>query len=251
MLQMPSPSKTKHALNRKPCCIFLPPRTSPCMACGARGGESKRSDGQASTFLLCCILYWRQEYPSFYCTLIYYSETGDKVSRESVSVYVCPQCSLLTPESDRLSNVQLHYWAVRSSTHTELHLYLFEHCIDFSKLLFFPPSMHTFVHAVSCLLPSWPVQVILHLWHWGPPWTSSLVFFCRDGSTWESPLASLEDLSQSTWQINSEWTQCTWHLRAIILRFVRVHQFCALRVSVLVFLMVYIADHIDILTNRE
>lgn len=95
MPHLPSPFKTKHPLTRKPCCIFLLPRLSPCMRCGARGGESEGSDRQVNTFLLCCILYWRQEYPSFYCTLIYYSETGDKVSRESASV--CPQRNLLTP----------------------------------------------------------------------------------------------------------------------------------------------------------
>lgn len=53
-----------------------------------------------NTFLLCCILYWHQEYPSFYCTLIYYSETGDKASRASVSVCVCrPQSSTPTPRA--------------------------------------------------------------------------------------------------------------------------------------------------------
>lgn len=125
-LHMSSPFKTEHPLNRKPCCIFLLPRTSACMRCEARVGENKRSDRQVNTFLLCCILYWRQEYPSFYCTLIYYSETGDKVHRESVSV--CPQCSLLTPEPDWLSNLLKHYWAVRSSTHTNIQSYIY--CIS-------------------------------------------------------------------------------------------------------------------------
>lgn len=69
----------------------------------AQGGETqskRRWKGQVNTFLLCCILYWRQEYPSFYCTLIYYIETGDKASRASVSVCVCrPQSSTPTPRA--------------------------------------------------------------------------------------------------------------------------------------------------------
>lgn len=77
-----------------------------------------RGEWQMSTFLLCCILYWRQEYPSFYCKLIYYSETGDKVSRESVSVNVCLQCSLLTLDPDSLSELLKHHRAARSSSHT-------------------------------------------------------------------------------------------------------------------------------------
>lgn len=49
--------------------------------------EDEEQGGRTSTFLLCCVLYRRREYPSFYCTLIYYSETGDKASD---SVSVCP-----------------------------------------------------------------------------------------------------------------------------------------------------------------
>lgn len=40
-------------------------------------------DGE-NTFLPCCVLYGRREYPSFYCTLIYYNETGEKAGRASV-----------------------------------------------------------------------------------------------------------------------------------------------------------------------
>lgn len=126
--------------------------TSPCI--GGRDTEQEEMKvrgviGQINTFLLGCILYWRQEYPSFYCTLIYYSETGDKASRVSISVYVCPQSSLLTPDPDSLSDLLKHYW-VRDPphTHTQLCLSPFVHCIDFSDIFF--TSTRTSVHAVSC-----------------------------------------------------------------------------------------------------
>lgn len=51
---------------------------------GGVGVEYEEEGGRLSTFLLCCVLYRRREYPSFYCTLIYYSETGDKAG-DSVS----------------------------------------------------------------------------------------------------------------------------------------------------------------------
>lgn len=63
-----------NALGRRRRCIFHFPIA-----------ESKRRGRQGgNTFLLCCLLYGSQEYPSFYCTLIYYNETGDKAGRASV-----------------------------------------------------------------------------------------------------------------------------------------------------------------------
>lgn len=55
-------------------------------------------------------------------------------------------------------------------------------------------SIRTSVRAASCRWPSWLGRASPRLWRWAPPWTSSLVSFCRDGSTWESPPASWEDL---------------------------------------------------------
>lgn len=62
-----------NALGRRRRCIFHFPIA-----------ESKRRGREGeNTFLLCCVLYGRQEYPSFYCTLIYYNETGNKAGRAS------------------------------------------------------------------------------------------------------------------------------------------------------------------------
>lgn len=60
-------------MGRKRRCIFPSPVTE---------GKRRGREGE-NTFLLCCVLYGRREYPSFYCTLIYYNETGEKAGRAS------------------------------------------------------------------------------------------------------------------------------------------------------------------------
>lgn len=60
-------------MGRKRRCIFRSPVTE---------GKRRGREGE-NTFLLCCVLYGHQEYPSFYCTLIYYNETGEKAGRAS------------------------------------------------------------------------------------------------------------------------------------------------------------------------
>lgn len=107
------------ALGRRRRCIFRSPATE---------GEGRGRGGE-STFLLCCVLYGRRACPSFYCTLIYYNETGEKAGRASgwgfhgaAGCQTFPRIGLPHPhpsaetrEASVISNVALAFTSIRTS----------------------------------------------------------------------------------------------------------------------------------------
>lgn len=184
-------------------CIFLLlTPTTPPQARGLRHGASTGEKGAWIPFFFAAFCTGVRNIQAF---AVHWFTTArqetKRAERQSMLVFCCPQSSTMTPRTRPA--VRPFQMPPSSFTHVEEkkttswgYLHLYAH-FGFVFQASFVTSMHTSVHAVSCRWPSWPVQVSRRLWHWGPPWTSSLASFCHDGSTWGSPPVSLEDLWQS------------------------------------------------------
>lgn len=134
------------------------------------------------------------------------------MSRESVSVYVCPQCSLLTPEPDSLSNLLNHHWAARSSTHTQGYVYLYLRYLKLLLICFFSFSFHP--HAYLC--PCCVMSIALLAGTGEPPSVTlrtSMDFLSGLLLPWRFNMGEstrfLGGSGETARQVDSEYTQCT------------------------------------------
>lgn len=214
--------------------------------------SKRRWKGQVSTFLLCCILYWRQEYPSFYCTLIYYSETGDK-ARQSVSLWVSMQPADTQSQTHCQNLLKLCCcWAASSSTQppTQSYVLLYWNIDSFFKKTF---SFH--LHAYLC--PCCVMSMALLAGTGEPPSVTlrtSMDFLSGLLLPWrfnmgESTRFLGGSVAKKT-KAGQMDSACAWWLCVLMRVFLTHREVLAVRACLHVWGM-FSADRIDILTNSE
>lgn len=135
----------RHTCKVATCCrsglvitVHSPSTQSTAASFTCRGPSKGSDDGEMNTFPLCCALYWHQEYPSFYCTLIYYSETGERASTASVFSKVYSLSNLLDCHQAVISSKCKKHTPPTSSS------------VVILRIVFLFTSVHTSVRVVSC-----------------------------------------------------------------------------------------------------